>query len=313
MIVCPILSQARRAEDGSVTWEHHECLRDECSFWAAEAQDCGVRTSSLQVLRDAAARANETPAAPPDPSAILEKPLARLDEIEKKIEEVAERSAAASREMGIRLLEGVSALEQPVQALRAEVEQIAGRLRDFAAVTERASVLIEDQGRREEERRREKALEEARACNGRGLALFHTGAHEAAEAAFRRAAELDPSMAEAHNNLGLALSRQGRTEEAAAAFEKALEIRPDLASALNNMGFLCHESMEFEKAVDLFRRAALSGSDASVALTNLGNALYRLDRKAEAVEAWRSAVEKDPLNENASRALRMFEGAEVNG
>ena len=311
MIICPILSQQRRAEDGSVTWEHHECLRDGCAFWAAEAEDCTIRASRTEILREIAAQRSEPPAPPIDPASILEQPLARLTEMEKKMESLSERGAASSRDLGLRLLEGVAALEQPVNALREEMDRIQTKMQETTAVLERALAVIEDHRRREEEREGGERIDEARECNARGMALCHREMYEAAETAFGRAIELDPGMAEAHNNLGIALSRLGRSDEAAAAFEKALGLRPDLASAMNNLGYLCHESMEFEKAADLFRRAALKGTDASIAYTNLGNALYRQDRRSEAVEAWKRALETDPLNENAARSLRMFEGAEA--
>jgi len=309
MIICPILSQQRRAEDGSHTWEHHECIEDSCTFWAADAKDCALRASGLAILRRESAPPPPPPQPPPDPAVVLKEPLAKLDSLEQKLEEVADRSATSSRELGLSLLAGVAALEQPVNALREEVDSIRGKVQEFAGVFSQVIDLLERQRRSEEERGARDRAEEARECNARGLALYHQGAYEAAETAFRRAVELEPGLAEAYNNLGLTLGRTNRPEEATAAFEKALEIRPDLPSALNNLGFLHHEGMRFEKAIDLFRRAAMDGSDSSIAWTNLGNACYKLDRKAEAVDAWRKAIEKDPLNEAAARSLRLFEGA----
>jgi len=314
MIICPILSQQRRAEDGALTWEHHPCIEAACTFWAEEAKDCAIRASGLAILRrESSATVESAPPSPPaiDPAALLEAPLARLGDIERKLGELSERSAAASRDLGLRLLEGVSSLEQPVNALRHEVDAINTKLQETSAVLSQAMGVIDEQRRREEDRSAAARATEARECNARGLALFHRGAHESAEAAFRRAIELEPQLAEAHSNLGIVLGRMGRSEDATACLEKALEIRPDLTVALNNLGFLCHEGLQFEKAIDLFRRAAMEGRDSSVSWTNLGNACYKLDRKTEAVDAWRKALERDPLNEAAARALRMFEGAEA--
>ncbi|MBI3451181.1 MAG: tetratricopeptide repeat protein [Acidobacteria bacterium] len=314
MIICPILSQQRRGEDGSTTWEHHECIEDGCAFWAAEAKDCSLRASGFSILRREAAEAAAPAAVPlpaPDLSTILEAPLARLADVERKLQELGDRSAAASRDLGIRLLEGVAALEQPVNALRDEVGRLHSRFEETAGTLAQASAVIEEHRRREDLRTAEEARAEAAECNARGMALFHRGAFEAGEAAFRRAVDLDGGLAEAHNNLGLALSRLGRPDEAVGSFERALQIRPDLAAALNNLGFMMHEGSRFEEAVDLFRRAAVTGRDASAAYTNLGNACYRLSRRTEAVDAWRKALESDPLNEDAARGLRLFEGAEA--
>jgi Flp pilus assembly protein TadD len=315
MIICPILSQQRRADDGAVSWEHHECLREGCTFWAAEPEDCAIRASGLTILKNQA-RAEEakTVEEPPreDPAAAaLKEALERLEAIDLRVESLSERTGAATRDLGLKLLEGVSALEQPVNALRDEMDTIRSRMQEFAEMMAKTGSLIEEFQRREQEAARAAALAEARSCNARGAALHHAGQDEAAEAAFRRALELDPALAEAHNNLGIVLGRLGRSSEAMESFEKALSLKPDLASAMNNLGFLLHEGMEFERAADLFRKAALGGGDASCAWTNLGNALYRMERHADAVDAWKRAVACDPLNENAARALRMYEGAEA--
>jgi Tfp pilus assembly protein PilF len=457
MIICPILTQQSRDEDGVATWEHHECLKDGCSFWAAEAEDCSIRASGIQVLKESAAEQDKEAPAPIefpdfrklitevtaekfeileqklDQSAMtdrfddLEKKLddaataqdrqapepiefpdfqkiiteitaekfeelgrkldqsdmaGRFDELEKKLDavvadqdreppapiefpdfreiitemtaerfealekkldqsatveridqlektldaaamprkfedmekrldEIAEKMTAANRDLGIQLLEGVSSLEQPVHALRDELEEVRRQMQEMSGVTGQASEAIEGQRRENERRAKIEKKESAIQYNSRGLVLFQKGAVEAAEAAFRKAVELDPNLAEPHNNLGLTLGKLGRADEAVAAFEMALELKPELASVLNNLGFLWHEKMEFEKAAEFFRRAGLVSEDSSVALTNLGNALYRLGKQGDAVEAWKKAIEKDSLNEAAARALRMFEGAEV--
>src|SRR6266850_2898395 len=143
MIICPILSQQRRAEDGSFTWEHHECIEEACTFWAVESRDCAIRASGLAILRREAESAGRPPEVRPDPMAILEAPLARLGEVEKKLEELSEKSAASSRDLGLRLLEGVAALEQPVNALREEVDRIQGKLQETNDVLSRAAGAIE--------------------------------------------------------------------------------------------------------------------------------------------------------------------------
>jgi Tfp pilus assembly protein PilF len=428
MIICPILSQQRQDENGSVEWQHHECLKDGCVFWAAEADDCGIRASGIQILKNAGGEPSADRSDPDEIRRALTAALERFGDLERKLVSFSERAAGTNRDLGIKVLEGVAALEQPVGGLREVGEELQGRfeglrtdlekvrelMEDMAssagekmrglsgevdavqsrtagieekvtALSERfcglerpmealreenrvsheavqglsaamermgsrmdetgsnleerlrgleepieflrqesdalrtkfdaisdlagkAAAIVEEARTREEERSRRESLEEARELNARGMALFHKGACDAAETAFRASLERDPELAEAHNNLGMVLGRAGRADEAVSSFERALELRPDLGSALNNLGFLCHESMEFEKAVELFRKAASTDSDSSVAYTNMGNALYRLERASEAVEAWRMALREDPHNENAARALRMYEG-----
>ena len=60
-------------------------------------------------------------------------------------------------------------------------------------------------------------------------------------------------------------------------------------------------------AVDLFRRSAFTAEDSSLAYTNLGNACYKLGKYSEAVDAWKKAVEKNPINESAIKSLKMFQ------
>ncbi|HEY3174598.1 MAG TPA: tetratricopeptide repeat protein [Candidatus Polarisedimenticolia bacterium] len=353
-MICPILSQASRDPEGNTVWDHHECIEGACTFWAQEISDCGIRATGLATIQ----RMRE-PLPSLDPAA--------LEPIMSAIEKVTN----TTRETGLKLLEGVSALEEPmrgtglemgsrVEALNARItrledgiegikklvtESASGRpafmddleqsltsvTRRLGGVTDRFSALSESletvstqvgtlQGAHEDisaalsleaERRRHddqrQRRDEAMALNARGVALHYKGAAQAAEASFRSALDLDPGFAEAHNNLGLTLSRQGRDAEAEACFQKALELDPGMGEAVNNLGFLFHQNMQFEKAVEMFKRSALDAGDASVAYTNLGNACYKLGRYSEAVDAWNKAVERDPLNEPARTALKMFQ------
>lgn len=72
------------------------------------------------------------------------------------------------------------------------------------------------------------------------MGIVHAGAGriEDAEAAFRRALEVDARHAIAHAELGIVLRRQGRFEEADAAYRAALELDPDYALAWRNRGVL---------------------------------------------------------------------------
>lgn len=359
-MICPILSQARRDQEGNTIWDHHECIEGSCTFWAQEISDCAIRASGLMVIQRAGA-------------AVAGSDPATLEPIMSAIERVT----SSTRETGLKLLEGVSALEEPLRGTGREmgsrletlqtgltrleeeieaikrlvVESTAARpafiddleqslssvTRRLGGVTDRFSALSESletvssqvgtlrgaheeisaalseeaERRRQEEQRRRK--DDAMALNSRGVALHYKGAAQAAEAAFLSAVDLDPGFAEAHNNLGLTLSRQGRDAEAEACFQKALELDPGMGEALNNLGFLFHQNMQFEKAVEMFRRSALEARDASVAYTNLGNACYKLGRYSEAVDAWNKAVERDPLNEPARSALRMFQQEQRTG
>ena len=62
-----------------------------------------------------------------------------------------------------------------------------------------------------------------------GLLEQKAGRHEEAAAYYRKAAELDPQLAEAHLNLAVALQALGKPDEAVGRFEQAIRIKPSLA------------------------------------------------------------------------------------
>jgi len=371
-MICPMLSQSHRETDGTVVWDHHDCIESACTFWAAEQHDCAIRASGLLVIKGAVGQAEASQA---------------TRKIEERLGAVSDKHGTALREMGLTLLQGISALEEPLQgwgaeigtrlesintslltstttmegklaetqaaqrALKQELQQVAGAIQQnpswvagmeqsvktlssrLAGVAERfvklsdhletlagkvaglqgthetLSVSLKEESTRRDEEHKRRQREAAREINTRGVALYHQGALQGAEGCFRAALENDHAFAEAHNNLGLCLSKLGKEQEAEACFARAIEIDPRLTEAINNLGFLFHQGTQFDKAVEMFRRAALSSQDSSVAWTNMGNACYKLGRHSEAVEAWRKAVDANPANENAARALRMFQQA----
>lgn len=63
--------------------------------------------------------------------------------------------------------------------------------------------------------------------NDEGVSHYEQGHWDVAEQHFRKALEVDPSLAEAHFNLALALDKQGKHEEATSSFKKAAELAPN--------------------------------------------------------------------------------------
>jgi len=447
-MICPILSQARRDDEGNVIWDHHECIENSCTFWADDISDCGIRASGMLVIQRARAalvtRENDEGDQVPAGEPLFAPPRLLLDEAAARpLMDAVHEGAANARDIGLKVLEGIAALEDPLKAstrdlaekmeimreslakfstmngsagieerldrlrrgiesalessngpiesvlttlesmtralaslqerqerssgsmdrveadltslrglrdevtgglregleavhgrlqdvsarvvsveedrqvirrLAAEIGSLSGRLDIIAAKADRMSAAHEEmtialgrEAEHREEMEKQRRKDEAMSLNARGVALYYRGAAEAAASAFTAAIERDPGFAEAHNNLGLAYSQQGRDADAEACFKKALELDPQLAEALNNLGFLFHQDREFEKAADLFRRSALTARDSSTAYTNLGNACYQLRRFADAVAAWKKAMECDPMNEGARRALTLFQ------
>ncbi|MFI5308278.1 MAG: tetratricopeptide repeat protein [Polyangiales bacterium] len=117
---------------------------------------------------------------------------------------------------------------------------------------------------------------------------------ERAEAAYRRAIELDPSLANAVTNLGNLSYRRGRLEEAQNLYVRALQIDPEQPEAFYNLGFLLYDRGELAAAVLNFRRALRSDPAFADAHFNLAMALSDLGQGREAREHWETYLRLDP-------------------
>ncbi|MDD9941209.1 MAG: tetratricopeptide repeat protein [Myxococcales bacterium] len=130
---------------------------------------------------------------------------------------------------------------------------------------------------------------------------------EAAEQAYRRALELDPTLANALTNLGNLLFRRGDTDEAEGLYIRALRVDPEQPEAFYNLGFLLYERGDFEAAALNFKRAVASDPSFADAHFNLGMVLTDLGRADQAREHFRTYLELDPestWSEIARRHLR---------
>jgi tetratricopeptide (TPR) repeat protein len=247
--------------------------------------------------------------------------LAAITEQQQKVADrlLEEMSLLGANNRKLELL--LAALDKKVDAITGEGLQISQQLLLVKGQSEKThaalrglhegnrSVIqaVETQLKRDQSDLARKQQDEAEQCNNRGVALYYRGALDASLAAFRRAIELLPSYAEAHNNLGLVLSRMGKEKEATEAFQEALRIDPAMSEVYNNLGFLYHTNGKFDRAAQMFGQAIQNSADSSVAYTNLGNSFYRMKQADKAVDAWKRALELDPMNENARRCLRMFQ------
>ena len=136
-----------------------------------------------------------------------------------------------------------------------------------------------------------------------GTALYETGRHDDAIAAFRRAIETQPDYVPAFNNLGVTLRAAGRTDEALAAYRDGLTLRddyPDLHYNLANALIALGRSAE---ATEHLARAAAANGDSAGVHNNLGTALADQGRFVEAVAEFERAVALEPESSRAHRNL----------
>ena len=120
---------------------------------------------------------------------------------------------------------------------------------------------------------------------------------------YRRAIELDPTIAAAHNNLGAVLQQQGLLDEAEACFRRALECGPDDPDAHVNLGIVLTAQERQEEAAAHCRTAVALRPTMPEAHYNLGNALFRMGRSEEAVASFRAAIDLRPDDTGAHNNL----------
>jgi Flp pilus assembly protein TadD len=127
-----------------------------------------------------------------------------------------------------------------------------------------------------------------------GQMLLRQARTREAEAAFREAIALDPSLATAHEGLGRALAQGAQWEEAARELETAVRLRPDVDTGWNNLGGVYLALGRDDEAVEALQRAVQVGGGRALARLNLARALVRLGRDQEAEVQLRAALEASP-------------------
>src|SRR5215208_5519001 len=159
------------------------------------------------------------------------------------------------------------------------------------------------------------AREDAYRANNVGVALLEQFKYREAADSFRRALQLDPSLALARINLGIALfnvpdlpaaqkelqaaiatapsapqphyllglvaKTQNKPEEAIAAFQKVLRIDPNDVGANVNVGQLYAQQRKYPEAIAALRLAVAAEPYNATALYNLGTTLIRSGQREE--------------------------------
>lgn len=145
-------------------------------------------------------------------------------------------------------------------------------------------------------------------CFLEGRRAEEDGDDRMAEDGYRRALELEPSLAAAHTNLGNIAYRQGELGTARAAYETALEHEPTQAEARFNLGNLLDDVGETELAIAELRRVCWTHPEFADAHYNLGLLLARVGGVAQAQQHLERYLELDHGSEWSSQA-REFLGS----
>jgi TolB-like protein/Flp pilus assembly protein TadD len=128
-----------------------------------------------------------------------------------------------------------------------------------------------------------------------------------ADAASKRALELDPNSAEAHSSRGLTLSHQHRYSEAQVEFEEAMRLDPTFYEAPYFYGRTLQSQGKLHDAAKMYERAVAIRPDEYQTLSYLAMAYQSLDEKENMLDTSRRMVKAAEravmLNPGDSRAL----------
>jgi predicted TPR repeat methyltransferase len=98
-----------------------------------------------------------------------------------------------------------------------------------------------------------------------GTVLLEAGGLDAALELFEAAARAEPDEPWGHASMGLALHWLGRSDDAEAAYRRALDIDPRHSLALKHLGVLLQESDQLDAAAECFERLLEASPDDDVA------------------------------------------------
>ena len=144
-----------------------------------------------------------------------------------------------------------------------------------------------------------------------GAMLEQSDRFAAAERAFRQVIDQDPEHAQALNYLGYMLADRGeRLDESVALIARAVEKDPHNGSYLDSLGWAYYKLDRLDLAEPPLRAASDQLQRNSVVQDHLGDLLNRLQRYAEAIDAWRRALAGDGEEIDPAVIERKISGAQ---
>jgi Tfp pilus assembly protein PilF len=147
------------------------------------------------------------------------------------------------------------------------------------------------------------AREEAYRANNVGVARLEQADFAAATASFRRALEIDSSLAIARLNLGIALFNAGDAEKARAELEAVRSSLPETPQVEYVLGLVARAVNNTDDAIKSFGRVLKLDPTDVGASVNLGQLYLQEQRYAEAAELFRTAAKSEPSNVTAAYGL----------
>jgi tetratricopeptide (TPR) repeat protein len=174
----------------------------------------------------------------------------------------------------------------------------------YLAIAQREAKHFQEAVATFEEALHEAEAEGAEIANARfyfdyGAAAEQAGLTDRAADLFRKSIAVDPAnSADAHNYLAYMWAEHNtHLDEAEEMIKLALQADPNNGAYIDTLGWLEFREGKFDQALaDLLRAAQKLTRDDPVVLEHIGDTCAKLNRSAQALEAWQKALNLDPKN-----------------
>lgn len=127
--------------------------------------------------------------------------------------------------------------------------------------------------------------------NNDGLLLEEKGDMIQAEANYREAIAIYPSLKNPYNNLGIILTKKEKYTEAESIFIKALEIDPEYKNVYHNLGKLYLDTEKYTEAIDIYQKLTKIEPSNYMPEWSLGFAYYMAGDKQNALKHYQRAYD----------------------
>jgi tetratricopeptide (TPR) repeat protein len=122
-----------------------------------------------------------------------------------------------------------------------------------------------------------------------------------AVAAYRKALEMNPKMADAWTHFGTLLEATGEVEEGLDCYRKALQIDPDYAGAHAFLGVAMQQQGRLDEAQESLERAARLAPENPEIYLQLGRCLQAQSKWLDAIACYQNVRRLDPDHETATQ------------
>lgn len=143
-----------------------------------------------------------------------------------------------------------------------------------------------------------------------GNALFSSGDPFRAQAAYAKAARLDPRNAVAFYNEGRCLSMIGRFDDAMKSYRAALSLKPSLFPAAFNLGAVLTKLGRYTEASEIFKKLLATNPRNPDIRLQIARLSYALGRASEATSQYRDILADHPKHLGAQLSLAISLAAE---